>query len=83
MTMPQQLNPATASGDATAAVARPKASSTPDDRQVQVGRLRRIFMSPEFGSGFAALVVFVGFALWGCIARGQSETNTFGPPVAA
>ena len=31
----------------------------------------------------AALVVFVGFALWGCIARGQAETNTFGPPVAA
>ena len=31
----------------------------------------------------AALVVFLGFALWGCIARGQAETNTFGPPVAA
>ncbi len=30
-----------------------------------------------------ALVVFVGFALWGCIARGQTEANTFGPPVAA
>jgi uncharacterized membrane protein YhaH (DUF805 family)/uncharacterized membrane protein YphA (DoxX/SURF4 family) len=31
----------------------------------------------------AALVVFVGVAAWGCIARGQTETNTFGPPVAA
>jgi uncharacterized membrane protein YhaH (DUF805 family)/uncharacterized membrane protein YphA (DoxX/SURF4 family) len=31
----------------------------------------------------AALVVFIGLALWGCIARGQAETNTFGPPVAA
>jgi hypothetical protein len=31
----------------------------------------------------AALVVFIGFALWGCIARGQAETNPFGPPVAA
>ncbi len=31
----------------------------------------------------AALVVFVGFALWGCIARGQAEANTSGPPVAA
>ena len=31
----------------------------------------------------AALVVFVGMSLWGCIARGQAETNTFGPPVAA
>jgi uncharacterized membrane protein YhaH (DUF805 family)/uncharacterized membrane protein YphA (DoxX/SURF4 family) len=32
---------------------------------------------------WAALVVFVGFTLWGCIARGQAEANTFGPPVAA
>jgi uncharacterized membrane protein YhaH (DUF805 family)/uncharacterized membrane protein YphA (DoxX/SURF4 family) len=31
----------------------------------------------------AALVVFLGFALWGCLAKGQAETNTFGPPVAA
>jgi uncharacterized membrane protein YhaH (DUF805 family)/uncharacterized membrane protein YphA (DoxX/SURF4 family) len=31
----------------------------------------------------AALAVFIGFALWGCVARGQTETNTFGPPVAA
>jgi len=30
----------------------------------------------------AALVVFVGFTLWGCIARGQAETNTFGAPAA-
>jgi uncharacterized membrane protein YhaH (DUF805 family)/uncharacterized membrane protein YphA (DoxX/SURF4 family) len=30
-----------------------------------------------------ALVVLIGFALWGGIARGQAETNTFGPPVAA
>jgi uncharacterized membrane protein YhaH (DUF805 family)/uncharacterized membrane protein YphA (DoxX/SURF4 family) len=30
-----------------------------------------------------ALVVFVGFALWGCIARGQAETNSFGAPVAS
>jgi uncharacterized membrane protein YhaH (DUF805 family)/uncharacterized membrane protein YphA (DoxX/SURF4 family) len=31
----------------------------------------------------AALVVFIGFALWGCVVGGQPETNTFGPPVAA
>jgi uncharacterized membrane protein YhaH (DUF805 family)/uncharacterized membrane protein YphA (DoxX/SURF4 family) len=31
----------------------------------------------------AALVVFLGFALWGCIEKGQAEPNTFGPPVAA
>jgi uncharacterized membrane protein YhaH (DUF805 family)/uncharacterized membrane protein YphA (DoxX/SURF4 family) len=31
----------------------------------------------------AALVVFIGFAVWGCVGRGQAEINTFGPPVAA
>lgn len=30
-----------------------------------------------------AFVVFLGFAIWGCIARGQTESNTFGPPVTA
>ncbi len=29
----------------------------------------------------AALAVFVGLALWGCIARGRSEVNSFGVPV--
>jgi len=31
----------------------------------------------------AALVVFLGFAVWGCLEKGKAETNTFGPPVAA
>ena len=31
----------------------------------------------------AALVAFVAFALWGGVARGQAEANTFGPPVVA
>jgi len=30
-----------------------------------------------------ALAVFIAFALWGCIARGQAETNSFGSPVVA
>ena len=30
-----------------------------------------------------ALAAFVGAALWGGIARGQAEANTFGPPVPA
>jgi uncharacterized membrane protein YhaH (DUF805 family)/uncharacterized membrane protein YphA (DoxX/SURF4 family) len=30
-----------------------------------------------------ALVAFTGFAVWGCFTRGQAETNTYGPPVAA
>jgi uncharacterized membrane protein YhaH (DUF805 family)/uncharacterized membrane protein YphA (DoxX/SURF4 family) len=37
----------------------------------------------EVAVPLAALVVFVGFALWGCSARGQASTNTFGPPVLA
>jgi len=31
----------------------------------------------------AAIAVFAGFALWGCIGRGQAETNRFGAPMAA
>jgi uncharacterized membrane protein YhaH (DUF805 family) len=37
----------------------------------------------DFALPVAALVVFVAFALWGCIGRGQVEANSFGPPVAA
>jgi uncharacterized membrane protein YhaH (DUF805 family) len=29
-----------------------------------------------------ALAVSAGFALWGCIGRGQAEANRFGAPVA-
>ncbi len=32
---------------------------------------------------WAALVAFVAFAVWGALGRGQAESNTFGPPVAA
>ena len=31
----------------------------------------------------AALVVFIGYAVWGSIAKGQAEANTFGAPVVA
>jgi len=46
---------------------------------------RRVSLGTQLDSAvpLAALVVFVGFALWGCIARGQAEANSFGPPVAA
>lgn len=30
-----------------------------------------------------ALAVSAGFALWGCISKGQTEANPFGPPVTA
>lgn len=29
------------------------------------------------------LAVSAAFALWGCVGKGQAETNSFGPPVAA
>ena len=46
---------------------------------------RRISLGSQldFAVPLAALVVFVGFALWGCIKKGQTEVNSFGPPVAA
>ena len=31
----------------------------------------------------AALVVFAGFALWGCVGKGQADANKFGEPAAA
>jgi uncharacterized membrane protein YhaH (DUF805 family) len=31
----------------------------------------------------AALIVFVAFALWGCISKGRAEPNAFGPPAMA
>jgi uncharacterized membrane protein YhaH (DUF805 family) len=44
----------------------------------------RLSLGVQFDAAIplASLVVFVGFALWGCIAKGQAEANTFGPPVA-
>jgi uncharacterized membrane protein YhaH (DUF805 family)/uncharacterized membrane protein YphA (DoxX/SURF4 family) len=37
----------------------------------------------NFALPLAALIVFVGLALWGCIAKGKSEANAFGPPAMA
>jgi uncharacterized membrane protein YhaH (DUF805 family)/uncharacterized membrane protein YphA (DoxX/SURF4 family) len=31
----------------------------------------------------AALIVFVGFALWGCIGKGKAQANAFGPAAMA
>jgi hypothetical protein len=42
----------------------------------------------SFGAQFdaavplVALVVFVGFALWGCLGRGQAEINALTAPAA-
>ncbi len=45
----------------------------------------RMSLGAQFDSAVpvAALIVFAGFALWGCLARGQAEPNTFGAPAAA
>jgi uncharacterized membrane protein YhaH (DUF805 family) len=37
----------------------------------------------DFAMPLAALIVFVGFALWGCIGKGKAEANAFGPPAMA
>jgi uncharacterized membrane protein YhaH (DUF805 family) len=36
----------------------------------------------NFAVPLAAVVVFAGFAVWGCIANGQTAANSFGPSVA-
>jgi uncharacterized membrane protein YhaH (DUF805 family) len=37
----------------------------------------------NFAVPLAALIVFLGFALWGCVAKGRSDANAFGPPAMA
>ena len=37
----------------------------------------------NFAMPLAALIVFVGFALWGCIGKGKTQANAFGPPATA
>lgn len=82
MTMPQKLNPTAAPGRVNAPAGAPAVVSSTDDRQVQVGRIRRIFMSSEFGSGFAALVVFVGFSVMSPAFASQAGIGNFLDPAA-
>jgi uncharacterized membrane protein YhaH (DUF805 family)/uncharacterized membrane protein YphA (DoxX/SURF4 family) len=37
----------------------------------------------NFAVPVATLIVFVGFALWGCIGKGTAQANAFGPPAMA
>jgi uncharacterized membrane protein YhaH (DUF805 family)/uncharacterized membrane protein YphA (DoxX/SURF4 family) len=37
----------------------------------------------NFAVPLAALIVFVGIALWGCIGKGKADANAFGPPAMA
>lgn len=53
-----------------------------DDRQRTVGRAGRIFMSPEFGSGAAALLIFIGFSLIAPAFSTQQGIGNFLDPSA-
>ena len=53
-----------------------------DDRQRSVGRAARIFMSPEFGSAAAALLIFVGFSLIAPAFSSQQGIGNFLDPSA-
>ncbi len=37
----------------------------------------------NFAVPLAALIVFVGFTIWGCIGKGRAKSNAFGPPAMA
>jgi len=37
----------------------------------------------NFAVPLAAVIVFIGFTLWGCIGKGRAEANAFGPPAMA
>lgn len=47
--------------------------------------LRLVSVGTQFGADLtlAAFIVSIGFAVWGCIGRGQAAANRFGSPVAA
>jgi uncharacterized membrane protein YhaH (DUF805 family) len=47
--------------------------------------LRVVSLGAQLDSAvpLAAFVVAAGFAVWGCMGRGQAQTNRFGAPVAA
>ena len=46
---------------------------------------KRLDLGPQlnFAMPLAALAVFVGFVLWGCIGRGKSQANALGPRAVA
>jgi uncharacterized membrane protein YhaH (DUF805 family) len=46
-------------------------------------RLINLDAQLDFAVPLAAVIVFAGFAVWGCLANGQTEANSFGPSVAA
>ncbi|MCA4134802.1 ABC transporter permease [Arthrobacter sp. M4] len=86
MTMTQNLNTANETppekDKALAGLAHAAAPAGADDRLVQVGRIRRIFMSPEFGSAAAAIIVFIGFSVIAPPFASQAGIGNFLDPAA-
>ncbi|MDQ4489449.1 ABC transporter permease [Sinomonas sp. ASV486] len=83
MTMAQNLSPTTAgSGSASAPAPVPGATHNADDRLVRVGRARRLFMSAEFGSAAAAVIVFIGFSVLAPAFASPAGVGNFLDPAA-
>jgi simple sugar transport system permease protein len=76
MTMAQKLSPSAGPAQQSGA------THDADDRLVRVGRLRRLFMSPEFGSAAAAVIVFVGFSAVAPAFASQAGIGNFLDPAA-
>ncbi|MEO5834200.1 MAG: ABC transporter permease [Nakamurella sp.] len=53
-----------------------------DDRLASSGRVRKFFMSPEFGSGAAAILVFIGFAIAAPAFASQAGIGNFLDPAS-
>ncbi|WP_437583498.1 ABC transporter permease [Paramicrobacterium sp. CJ85] len=55
---------------------------SPDDRYIRVGSVRRFFMSPEFGSGAAAIIIFAGFSIAAPAFASRAGIGNFLDPAA-
>ena len=58
------------------------ATTEVDDRLVKAGSARRFFMSAEFGSGVAAVLIFIGFTLAAPAFASQAGIGNFLDPAA-
>lgn len=53
-----------------------------DDRAIRVGHVRKLFMSPEFGAGAAAIVIFIAFSIAAPAFASQAGIGNFLDPTA-
>lgn len=75
----------TLAGQGTPAPDTPIENSVPkdfDDRLVRTGAARRLFMSPEFGSGAAAVLIFIGFSIAAPAFSSSAGIGNFLDPAA-